>query len=63
MTGGVCGGLSNGDGRFTVGGQFATMAIAGKYTQGQKIDIKVQIFTNHVSFLSRSSASGPLCAV
>ena len=48
VTGGVCGGLFNGDDRFTVGGKFATMAIAGTYTQGQDIDITVQIYTNHV---------------
>lgn len=47
-TGGVCGGLFNGDDRFTVGGKFATMAIAGTYTEGQNIDITVNIYTNHV---------------
>lgn len=53
-TGGVCGGLFDGDERFTVGGTFATMAVAANYTAGQEIEIVIQIWNNHVRRLKHN---------
>ncbi len=43
MTGGVCGGVWNGDNRFSAGGMFATNQITGTYTAGQTIDVTVSV--------------------
>ena len=43
ITGGVCGGVWDGDNRFSAGGPFATNQITGTYTEGQIIDVTVRI--------------------
>ena len=50
-TGGVCGGLYNGDPRFSAGGQFATGNITSTYTEGSTITIAIQVWTNHVRLI------------
>ena len=43
VTGGVCGGVWDGDNRFSAGGVFATNQITGTYVAGQTIDVTVSV--------------------
>lgn len=44
---GQCGGLFNGDSRFSAGGPFATNQIVATYDEGQTIDVKIFMQINH----------------
>lgn len=44
---GVCGGLNGGDGRFSVGGEFAERKITGHYRSGGVIEVEMNVWVNH----------------
>ena len=50
MTGGVCGGVWDGDNRFSVGGAFATNQITGTYVAGQTISVTVGVVVKNEAF-------------
>ena len=56
MTGGVCGGVWDGDNRFSAGGAFATNQITGTYTAGQTMDVSVRLASLHIQRLSAGTA-------
>ena len=60
MTQSMCGGLFNGDNRFSAGGEFATNKITGTYTEGATIDVTVRKQLTPQDMTSRKINSAPV---